>query len=94
MDIDFSITTSWWSLSEDEKFCLQTEYEPYIENLQKHPKDPCANPSQTCKKFCKNSAIMQKQIQKNEKLQKLMGYLLHPSEYGYVLISSYLKTYD
>jgi hypothetical protein len=81
---DTYITTTWWSLSQDEKHCLETEYDSYIEKVQTQPVDPCANPSETCKIFCKNSGLMQRQIHKNEKLQKLMSYLLHPSEYGYV----------
>ena len=81
---DSYITTTWWSLSQDEKHCLETEYDSYIEKAQTQPVDPCGNPSETCKKFCKNSGLMQRQIHKNEKLKKLMSYLLHPSEYGYV----------
>ena len=81
MTKDLVTTNTWWSLTESEKICLQTEFEVTIQNIHMEFKDPCVDPLDTCKSFCKNSAIIQNQILTNQELQKLLYYVQHPSEY-------------
>ena len=49
MTKDLVTTNTWWSLTESEKICLQTEFEVTIQNIHMEFKDPCVDPLDTCK---------------------------------------------
>ena len=74
------IKKRWNSLSDLERQCVNDEFSAILYNLEENFKDPCNEPEEKCKKFCKNSRILEKHIRSNKKLKNLILYINHPTD--------------
>ena len=69
----------WNSLSDLERQCVHDEIATSLYNMRVNFTDPCKEPQEKCKRFCKNSKILENHIHSNKKLKDLILYINHPT---------------
>ena len=70
----------WNSLSDLERKCVNDEFNNILYGIRDKFTDPCKEPEEKCKRFCKNSMILEKHIHSNKKLKDLILYINHPTD--------------
>ena len=70
----------WNSLSDFESKCINDEFYNILKGMKTKFTDPCKKPKEKCKRFCKNSKILEKHIHSNKKLEDLIHYMSHPTD--------------
>ena len=63
-----------------ERQCVNDEFYTILQDIKEKFIDPCQEPTEKCKTFCKNSKILEDHIHSNKNLKDLILYISHPTD--------------